>query len=212
MGLNGTTLDGEAGWQQRFEHRHRLVLGAAIGFDQRARRRAETRAAHRIAQQIEQHRLELALRRRSRHGRAVGDEGVGDLAEVLHVRAEHDRLAEHRRLEHVVAAGGHEAAADEHDRADLVDRGQLADRVEHDDVGARLGVDGELACGGRSSSPRCGTAARLRRSARDGAAPAPAAPSATVARTRRNARSTAGSSPFIVLPATITGREGGRRK
>ena len=35
----------------------------------------------------------------------VGHEGVGDLGEVLHVRAEHDRFAKHRRLEDVVPAG-----------------------------------------------------------------------------------------------------------
>ena len=40
--------------------------------------------------------------------------------------------------------GGHEAAAHEHHRAHLVHGGQLANRVEHDDVGARLGVDRQV--------------------------------------------------------------------
>ena len=69
---------------------------------------------------------------------------LGDLREVLHVRAEDDRLAEHRRLEDVVAAVIDEAAADEHDGRHLIELRQLADRVEHDDVGARLGVDRQL--------------------------------------------------------------------
>ena len=37
-----------------------------------------------------------------------------------------------------------EAAADEHRGRDLIELRQLADRVEHDDVGARLGVDRQL--------------------------------------------------------------------
>ena len=75
------------------------------------------------------------------HGRAVGEERLGDLGEVLHVRTEDDRLPEERRLEDVVSAGRHEAAADEHRRGDLIELRQLADRVEHDRIGARLGVD-----------------------------------------------------------------------
>ena len=82
-------------------------------------------------------------------GRAVGEERVGDLREVLHVRTEHDRLAVHRRLEDVVAAGRHEAAADEHRRRDLIELRELADRVEDHGVGARLGVDRQLAAADR---------------------------------------------------------------
>ena len=37
-----------------------------------------------------------------------------------------------------------QAAADEHGGRHLVELRQLADRVEHDDVGARLGVDRQL--------------------------------------------------------------------
>ena len=85
--------------------------------------------------------------------RVVGEERVGDLLEVLHVRAEDDRLAEDRRLEDVVAAVIHEAAADEHGRRHLVELRQLADRVEHDDVGARLGVDRQLASAATVTKP-----------------------------------------------------------
>ena len=87
--------------------------------------------------------FELAIGRHL-HGRAVAQERVGDLLEVLHVRPEHDRLAEHRRLEDVVAAVIDEAAADEHRRRDLIELRQLADRIEHHHVGARLGVDRQL--------------------------------------------------------------------
>ena len=51
----------------------------------------------------------------------LATKACGDLGEVLHVRPEHDRLAEHRRLEDVVAARGDEAAADEHDGGHLVE-------------------------------------------------------------------------------------------
>ena len=37
-----------------------------------------------------------------------------------------------------------QAAADEHRRRHLIELRQLADRVEHDDVGARLGVDRQI--------------------------------------------------------------------
>ena len=76
--------------------------------------------------------------------RVLRDERFGDLLEVVHVRPEHDRLAEHRRLEDVVPAGVDQAAADEHRRRNLIDLRELADRVEDDDVGARLGVDGQI--------------------------------------------------------------------
>ena len=125
------------------DDRERLVLRAAVGFDQRARRRAEPRAAHRIGHERQQRLFELALGLHL-HGGAVGEERVGDLLEVLHVRAEDDRLAEDRRLEDVVAAVIDEAAADEHGGGELIELRQLADRVEDDDVGARLGVDRQL--------------------------------------------------------------------
>ena len=69
----------------------------------------------RVAQQIPQRRLEFPLVAHLDRG-APAEERRGNLPEVLHVRAEHDRLAEHRRLEDVVPARRHEAAADEHDR------------------------------------------------------------------------------------------------
>ena len=55
------------------------------------------------------------------HGSAAGEERLGNLAEVLHVRPEDDRLAEDGGLEDVVAAGVHQAAADEHDRRHLIE-------------------------------------------------------------------------------------------
>ena len=48
-----------------------------------------------------------------------------------------------------MAAGRHEAAADEHRRGDLIELRQLADRVEDHRVGARLGVDRQLAAAHR---------------------------------------------------------------
>ena len=71
-------------------------------------------------------------------------EHLGDLGEVGHRRTEHHRPPVHRRLEDVVAAGRHQAAADKGHRRQLIDLRQLADGVEHDDVGARIGVDGQL--------------------------------------------------------------------
>ena len=41
-------------------------------------------------------------------------------------------------------AGIDQAAADEHRRRNLIDLRELADGVEHDDVGARLGVDRQI--------------------------------------------------------------------
>ena len=41
-------------------------------------------------------------------------------------------------------AGRDQASANERHRRDLVERRELADRVEHDDVGARIGVHGQL--------------------------------------------------------------------
>ncbi len=51
-----------------------------------------------------------------------------------------------------MAAGGHQAPADEDHRAELVDGGQLADGVEDDDVGARLGVDRQVAAPRRAEA------------------------------------------------------------
>ena len=64
-----------------------LSLAPAVGFDQRARRGAQPGAPHRIGQQRQQRLLELAV---GLHldGRAVGQERVGDLLEVLHVGTE----------------------------------------------------------------------------------------------------------------------------
>ena len=66
-------------------------------------------------------------------GVAVLEERVRVL-EVEHVRADDDGLAVCGRLEDVVAAVWHEAAADEDDVADAVDLAELTDRVEDDDI------------------------------------------------------------------------------
>src|SRR5215510_6796712 len=60
------------------------------------------------------------------------------------VRSEENRLAPLRRLQHVVTAGRHQAAADEDDVGDAVELGQLADGIEEDD-GAGLALTGKLA-------------------------------------------------------------------
>jgi len=133
----------------------RALPRAAIGFDQRPRRRAEAGAPHRIREEIDQHGLEPG-RRVHLDGAAILEERAGDLGEVVHVRAEDDRLAEHRGLEDVVAAGVGQAAADEHQRGNLVQLRELADRVEDDHVDARFGVDGQLL------APRHAPAALLR--------------------------------------------------
>jgi len=78
-------------------------LGAAIRFQQRARRRAQARAPHWIAQQLT---IASSSSRvvRTLQGGALREEHVGDLGEVLHVRANTIGFAEHRRLQDVVAA------------------------------------------------------------------------------------------------------------
>ena len=81
----------------------RLVLRAAVRVDERARGRAEPRAPDRIAHEAHDRVFELALGA-DLHRRVVGQERLGNLGEVLHVRPEDDRLAEDRRLEDVVAA------------------------------------------------------------------------------------------------------------
>ncbi len=73
------------------------------------------------------------------------------LAEVAHVRAHEHRLAAHRRLQHVVPADRHEAAADEDDLGERVEGGQLAHGVEDHDRAGR-GVRGEAAAPGRDQA------------------------------------------------------------
>ena len=109
-------------------------------------------------------------------------------------------------LEDVVAAGVDEAAADERDGRDLVELRQLANRVEHDDVGARLGVDGQLGSRRTATALAPRDVLDLGEPVRADAARRSAAPTASRSLIRRNARSTGSSSPRIVLPATITRR------
>ena len=60
------------------------------------------------------------------------------------MRPEHDRLAEDRRLENVVAAMVGQAAADKHRCRELIELRELAQRVEHDDVGTRIGINRQI--------------------------------------------------------------------
>ena len=127
------------------DHGQRLALRAAVGFDERPRRRAEPRAPHRIGQQ-----------RRAARARARAPIAPGSPRSLLEERARRSprssACAGRRRSALPNTAGSRmlwppvvdEAAADEHRRGDLIELRQLADRVEHDDVGARLGVDRQL--------------------------------------------------------------------
>ena len=130
------------------DHGERLLFRSAVRLDQRAGGGAEPRAANGIGDERKHRLFEIAIGLHL-HGRVVGEERVGDLPEILHVGTEDDRLAEHGRLENIVAAVVHEAAADEDGGGELIELRQLADRVEHDDVGARLDVDGQLAAAAR---------------------------------------------------------------
>ena len=120
MGLNGLTLAGydvvgscgrsSASTPSDLSFAPRLAsTSARAAAPKRARRTGSVISA---AQRVVQLAVPAHLDRR-----AVGDERGRDLREVLHVRPEDDRLAEHGRFEDVVAAGGDEAAADEHDVA-----------------------------------------------------------------------------------------------
>jgi len=108
----------------------RLVAGAAVRFDQRARRGAEARAADRIAEQIRAARARASRPVRTWNRGAVVEKRLRDLGEVLHVRTKDNWLPEDCRLEDIVASGVDEAAADEYDRRHLIELGQLADGVE----------------------------------------------------------------------------------
>src|SRR6187431_1321879 len=89
-------------WQQISDDRERAVLRAAVRVDERARRGAQTGPPYRIAQQSDDRCLELS---RVVHldRRAIRQERLRDLIEVLHVRPEDDRLAVEGRLENVVS-------------------------------------------------------------------------------------------------------------
>ena len=73
------------------------------------------------------------------HGRARRPEQLGALPEVARVRSEQDGLATLRRLQHVVPARRHQAAADEDHVGEAVQPGQLAQGIEDDHRLAVLG-------------------------------------------------------------------------
>ena len=90
------------------------------------------------------------------------------LAEVRRVRAEEHRLPPERRLEHVVPARRHQAAADEDHVGEPVQIGELADRVE-DDGRRRAPRRGGSAVRRTGRSPRSATS-RSTSAARSGMA------------------------------------------
>ena len=101
-----------------------------------------------------------------------------DLGAVELLRSRQHRQPERRRLEQVVAADRHQAAADEGHIGRGIEVHQLAERIEqqHLRLSPRLRA---AASGARSAKPCAAIDARPRpRSAADGAAPAPAAPAA----------------------------------
>ena len=141
--LKGRTVPGVSDGISWRDHGQALRARAAIGLDQRPRGGAHAGALDRVRQQLHERRLELGGRADLDRA-AVVDERPGDVREVVHVRPEHDRLAEHRGLEDVVPSRIDQAAADEDHGGHLIHLRQLADRVEHHDVDAGLGVDRQL--------------------------------------------------------------------
>ena len=140
----------------------------------------------------------------SRTAAPAATKASADLAEVLHVRPEHDGLAEHRRLEHVVTAGGARGCL----RRTRPCRSGRPRPVRRSCPRRRCRREARRRWPGRGSgggvfqpSFRHSWATSSKRSGCRGASTSSA--DGDVARTRRNARSTAVSSPFIVLPATI---------
>ena len=69
--------------------------------------------------------------------RAALDQHPRDVRGIEIVRARHDRQAERRGLEQVVAADGHQAAADERHVARGIERRQLAERIEQEHLRVR---------------------------------------------------------------------------
>ena len=157
----------------RRQHRRDLVEaprgGTPVRLDQRPGGGPQLGAAARVGQQLGQHRRQLAGRRDPAGG-PVGEEQLGDLGEVLHVRPEHHRPAPRRRLDHIVPARGHQAPPDEDDGSRPEQRGQLAHRVEHDDLDPARAVVGRPAAAHRREPPPGRQRGRPRPRARDAAA------------------------------------------
>src|SRR5262245_57042568 len=121
-----------------------LVLRAAVGVDERAGGRAKLRATNGVADEGDDHVLELAWRAHL-DGRVLREKAFRNLGEVVHVRPEDDRTSMNSRLEDVVAAQRHEAPADEDRGRDLIQLRKLTDRVKNHRVDLRLTVDWEIA-------------------------------------------------------------------
>src|SRR5271165_2650052 len=82
--------------------------------------------------------VQEALRQRLRrdHTNGVGPaKQIDDVTEVLGMRSNQDGFSELRRLDDVVSAAGHQAAADEGDIGDFIKSGKLADAVEQENSG-----------------------------------------------------------------------------
>ena len=92
-----------------------------------------------IAQQTRKRALQFGGQRvtfgRSQLKERVPPEKIpANLAKILHVRSDDDRLRVKRRLQNIVSAFRNEASADEDDRSEPVERRKLSDRIEQDHV------------------------------------------------------------------------------
>src|SRR5690606_19130716 len=94
------------------------ALRAAVGVDERTGGRADARAFDRIAEEPDDH-FPQVVGRLHLNGRALAQELVGNLREVLHVRTEDDRLAVHGRFQDVVPALPGQARPHEDDGGNL---------------------------------------------------------------------------------------------
>src|SRR4029453_11502799 len=100
--------------------------------DEGTRRRADTRTPNRIADQAE-HRLLEFSGCSDLDGGAIAEKRFRNLAEVLHMWTEDDRLSVQGGFEDVVTAGRNKATADEDDSRDLIQLCELPDGVEDED-------------------------------------------------------------------------------
>ncbi len=138
--------------------------------------------------------------------RIVRAQAVGDGGEVGVVRPHHDRHAELRRLQRIVAARRNQAAADEGHAGQRVDRRQFADRVEQDNLRRAAASSARLRRSNPTAASRlCPTsraAQRPRQIAQDGAGQGPSRVADRRPASLGHASSSAASSPSSVLPAT----------
>ena len=176
--------------------------GAAVGVDQRARRRAERGPAHRIADERDQRLLELGVAGHLHGG--VAARGTARRSRRSSTSTGRRRSDARARPARGCCGRRSTRGCRRRTRPSRSGRArQLADRVEHDDVGARIGVDrpAPMRRAVAKPSPRAMCITSVNRSWWRGARMSSACGEACLI--RRNARSTGSSSPRIVLPATI---------